>query len=256
MSKKSSDSLPIIIILGLAALTFLGKVIFDNLVYTWLMRELQHRFGLQEATVIAGFAAVALRLLAAMVVVGGLYLYLQREFEQRFVAATPTAPTSSEAELSEAKRKMMKEERAARREEFERARQSQSVPDWPIHELFSHRGPDLFDRPDEALWDAIGNDLRDALSLGRLRIWGRPMTDGIARLLGDRPAMRLIEPQYWELAHFTYAFFDETAGGAAHTWVETNSELPEYADLQLNRAEALSIWPDRLPQSPADVNQR
>ncbi len=172
MSKKSSDSLPIIIILGLAALTFLGKVIFDNLVYTWLMRELQHRFGLQEATVIAGFAAVALRLLAAMVVVGGLYLYLQREFEQRFVAATPTAPTSSEAELSEAKRKMMKEERAARREEFERARQSQSVPDWPIHELFSHRGPDLFDRPDEALWDAIGNDLRDALSLGRLRILG------------------------------------------------------------------------------------
>jgi hypothetical protein len=115
--------------------------------------------------------------------------------------------------------------------------------DWPIYELFSHIQPDLLDRPDEAAWDRIGNDLRDQFSMGNLKIWGRPVENGAGRLLGERSALQRIEPSYWRSAHFTFAFFDNTSGDAAHTYVGRNSGLPEYTDLLVNRAEALRIWP-------------
>jgi hypothetical protein len=116
-------------------------------------------------------------------------------------------------------------------------------PDWPIRELFFHIQPDLLDRPDEAAWERIGNDLRDAFALNLIRVWGRPITSGIGKLLGERQALRLIDSGYWHSAYFTYSFFDETSGDAAHTYLERNSSLPEYTDLQINRAEALATWP-------------
>jgi hypothetical protein len=121
-----------------------------------------------------------------------------------------------------------------------------AAPDanWPIHELFSHIRPDVLERSDDgAVWEQVGNDLRDKLSLGRLKIWGRPVGDGISRLLGERPALRQIAPNYWHSAHFTFRFFDDTAGAAPHTYVDQNSGLPEYTDLRVNRAEALLVWP-------------
>jgi hypothetical protein len=114
--------------------------------------------------------------------------------------------------------------------------------DWPIHELFSHIRP-LERSDDGAVWEQVGNDVRDKLSLGRLKIWGRPVGDGISRLLGERRALRQIAPNYWHEAHFTLDFFDDTASEAPHTYVDHNSGLPEYTDLRVNRAEALLVWP-------------
>ena len=59
MARRSSDSFPMVLVLVIFALTFLGKVIFDNLVYAWIMGVLEQRLGLQEAEVVAGFSAIA-----------------------------------------------------------------------------------------------------------------------------------------------------------------------------------------------------
>lgn len=81
--QKSSDRVPIGLVVVLFALTFLGKVVFDNLVYAWLMGTLQGRLGIQEAEVVAGFSSLAGPLLGALLVVYGLYLFLRRELEHQ-----------------------------------------------------------------------------------------------------------------------------------------------------------------------------
>jgi hypothetical protein len=123
----------------------------------------------------------------------------------------------------------------------------QRRPDWPIHELFSHINPDFLERRDDGVgdaWDIVGNDIRDQASLGHLKIWGRPSRDdGVDKLLGQREALRLIEPSYWTMAFFTYHFFDSTAGDAPHTYLEQGRSGIVYTDLRVNREESLSIWP-------------
>jgi hypothetical protein len=47
-------------------------------------------------------------------------------------------------------------------------------PNWPIDEVFSYLEPEVLDRPQDNLWQKAGDKIRDALSLGQLRIWGRP----------------------------------------------------------------------------------
>jgi hypothetical protein len=118
-------------------------------------------------------------------------------------------------------------------------------PDWPIHELFTHIDPGLLSRTDESVgdtWDNIGNDIKDHASLGRLKIWGRPIEDSLGKILGERPPLRRIDPSYWHSSHFTYHFFDSTAGDEPHTYVLRNSGLPEYTDLRVNRPEATALW--------------
>lgn len=53
----------------------------------------------------------------------------------------------------------------------------------------------------------------------------------------------MIDPSYWEIAFFTYAFFDGTAGDAAHTYLKFGYHGTEYTDLQVDRAEVLKLWP-------------
>jgi hypothetical protein len=118
-------------------------------------------------------------------------------------------------------------------------------PNWPISDLFSYIDPNLLTRDDshvDQLWDKIGNQIRDYASVGRLKIWGRPLNDGIDAVLGQRPSIRLIDPSYWGTAFFTYAFFDDTAGDASHTYLQYGQYGTEYTDLQVNRAEAMPLW--------------
>jgi hypothetical protein len=120
------------------------------------------------------------------------------------------------------------------------------IPDWPIHELFTHIRPELLQRTDDRVgdtWDEVGGDIKDALALSRLSIWGRPEDHSVGKLLGERKALRKIDPNYWHFAHFTYSFFDSTAGDAPHTYVDPGHSEIAYTDLQINRAEALAIWP-------------
>jgi hypothetical protein len=83
MPKKPSDQFPLVMILGGLALLYLGKNIFDNLVYAFLMRWLTQRFGVQEAQVIGGFSSIATPLLLAVLIVVGLYKYVHWELSQQ-----------------------------------------------------------------------------------------------------------------------------------------------------------------------------
>jgi hypothetical protein len=125
-------------------------------------------------------------------------------------------------------------------------------PNWAIDELFSHIDPELLSRTDPNVgdtWDEIGNKIRDQAALGRLHIWGRPMRDGPDSILGQRITPRLIEPDYWTIAYFTYSFFDSEAADDAHTYLEVGRSGVQYSDLQVNKAEALRLWPGE----PADI---
>jgi hypothetical protein len=116
-------------------------------------------------------------------------------------------------------------------------------PNWPIHEVFSYLEPEVLDRPQDNLWQKAGDKIRDALSLGQLRIWGRPYKTKSGDWVGERAALRLIDKEYWEKAFFTYFFFDATAKDQTHCYADRDTGRPAYTDLQVNRSEALKLWP-------------
>jgi hypothetical protein len=119
-------------------------------------------------------------------------------------------------------------------------------PDWPIRELFGHLRADIplkasstvgvatFDDLDER-WLPVGNEVIKQLSLGRLHAIGRGFK-GI-KLLHASP----IRPDFWQTAKFTYWFLDRLGTGILHA---KNASGEEYADIEVNRAEALAIWPN------------
>lgn len=134
----------------------------------------------------------------------------------------------------------------------------EEVPDWPIADLFSHIDPDVLNRdPNASRWEIAGQQIRDALGLGRLKSWGRPLETGLEQH-GARtpvPPPKRIRPYYWENADFTYTFFDETRPfGVADTIVNGPSRLPNYFDLRVNRAKAMELWPRKMAKAePADT---
>jgi hypothetical protein len=125
-------------------------------------------------------------------------------------------------------------------------------PNWPIHELFSYLEPSALDEPDKALWEDASLKIRDAASLGQLRIWGRLFKTDLGDWLGELASLREIDKTYWQKAFFTYLFFDATAGEkAAHCYADRNTGVPAYTDLQINREEAIKLWPGE-PDDMAD----
>jgi len=63
----------------------------------------------------------------------------------------------------------------------------------------------------------------------------------------ERNPPKQIDPSYWHDATFTFWFFqegDKGRFGDSHTYPRHGSGLPDYCDIQVNRAEAISIWPD------------
>jgi hypothetical protein len=119
-------------------------------------------------------------------------------------------------------------------------------PDMTIRELFFHIRPDLLEEAHETRWVEVGRNVMDHFSTGRLRAWGRPIYP-VGRM---RPMKAVDEPGYWMHAEFSYWFLQEGKQRSANTWVKTETGLPDYADLQVNREEALRIWPE--PGKSAD----
>jgi hypothetical protein len=129
-------------------------------------------------------------------------------------------------------------------------RESGLGPDWPIHELFLHLQPEILDRPNDSLGQKAGDEIRDALSLGRLHLWGRPTETKLGKWVGERASLRPIDKTYWEKAYFTFLFLYEPATSTStHCYADRNTGRPAYGDLQINRAEALSLWPGE----PTDI---
>jgi hypothetical protein len=118
------------------------------------------------------------------------------------------------------------------------SRSTQDLPDWTMRDLFSHLASGLqYGRSDNAR-QAIGQKILEHLSSGRLKVWGR--------MIGN-PSLVPIDPEYWRHVDFTYLFLGEE--DASQVWSRKPREghrhkgLPQYRDLQINKAQALSIWP-------------
>jgi hypothetical protein len=120
-------------------------------------------------------------------------------------------------------------------------RRQDNHPNWTIRELFYHVDPNVLDH-----WEDVAAKIRDQLSLGQLRSWGRKgVQTPIDRECGIGPApLTEIYSGYWESAGFTYCFFDEGKPSTEepHTYV-LSGNLPIYSDVQVNYSQALRIWP-------------
>jgi hypothetical protein len=115
-------------------------------------------------------------------------------------------------------------------------------PTWSIRELFFHIRPDLADDPEAKGWERVKKDVIDHFSTGALRVWGRPRVR-----FGKRGALKKVdEKRYWQHAEFTSWFLSEDGAENNHVIVKNETGLPDYSDLRVNKAEALSIWPISL----------
>jgi hypothetical protein len=126
--------------------------------------------------------------------------------------------------------------------ELKAARKEQNADDtkWTISELFQHIDPDYLEHK---RWEEIGDQLRDALSAGRLTMWGRLKETDSGPWIGPRAALTPIENTYWYKAYFTYFFFHESTADGVHVFADRKTGRPAYTDLQISRSEALAAWP-------------
>jgi hypothetical protein len=122
-----------------------------------------------------------------------------------------------------------------------------AAPDWPIRELFGHIRPDYpltssktvgvatTDDLDDR-WKPIGDEVIKQLSVGNLHATGRKEAHRPFRHL----APALIPQSYWQSAKFSFFFLDHDAQNQEHV---VNDDGERYSDLEVSRAEALTIWP-------------
>jgi len=205
--------------------TFLGGAILTVILYKlrpWLESQ-----GLRAPTTIPGTVAFNLVLAATSFIVAFLVIFAAR---LPFASATIYWRKDKQSEDLQAELALSKDG-------------VDLGPNWSIHELFFYLEPEALDRPQDKLWQKAGDEIRDALSLGRLRIWGRPSKTKLGDWIGERAALRPIEKAYWEKAFFTYTFFDASARDTTHCYSDRDTGRPAYTDLQVNRAEVLKLWP-------------
>jgi len=126
-------------------------------------------------------------------------------------------------------------------------------PDWPIQQFFAYLRPDLKASPELTPWEEVGLQVRDKLSTGQLRMWGRKKSE-----TDNRAPLTELPREYWASSQtdFTYSFLLD--GHQKDTHVRSgrpagymNPWWP-YADLHVNQAEALRVWPAGLRASAAE----
>ena len=113
--------------------------------------------------------------------------------------------------------------------------------EWTIGELFFHICPDLErDKENPELRKRTARAVLDELSSGTIRMRGRKI---------DRPAAKRlplvwIEAAYWPHVLFTYWFLERE-----ESVLDARNEKTgiEYADLRIDRADALRVWPMPIP---------
>ncbi len=135
--------------------------------------------------------------------------------------------------------------------------ESAITPNWSVRDLFFYIEPGVLDddKADRAI--EIGNEIRDKAALGQLKFWGRPLpSEGSIENLFRESHVPLepIDESYWRKADFTYRFFTDDRQFIQHTYPDDGSRLLPFADLQVNKAEALRIWSER--KKPLDANDR
>jgi hypothetical protein len=104
-------------------------------------------------------------------------------------------------------------------------------PDWSLHDLFLHIHPNAFENEHK---ERVSQEVKDNLSIGRLKSWGREIRDS------RRLSLTEIMPHYWKAASFTYFFRD---GNTPGQWDARSGDGVDMADIKVNRSQAMQIWP-------------
>jgi hypothetical protein len=114
-------------------------------------------------------------------------------------------------------------------------------PDWLIRDLFFHIEPDLQSDEDPRC-KSVNESVRDALSTGRLRAWGR---DAAKYQRGEKAALEEVKKSYWENARLVPSFFLQRRAfsGLVHAMPPTGVPGVQYRDIRVNRNQALGKWP-------------
>jgi hypothetical protein len=111
------------------------------------------------------------------------------------------------------------------------------VPDWPIFDLFHHIEVLEFENWAKSPISTIRAKVRTRLSTGELVAWGRQIEGSLAEI-----------PQvFWKDANFMYWRGDGGLNGAAKDHARPVAAVArtgiQYADIRVNKAQALRIWP-------------
>lgn len=118
-----------------------------------------------------------------------------------------------------------------------------SAPDWLTHELFYYLRPNISPNSTSTLWDEVGSDVLDKLSSGQLHAWGREVVRGATTTF---LSLTPIDRAYWRAARFNYVFLLDDHERDVHVTQHLPSNLPNYADLRINREDAVRLWPHPL----------
>jgi hypothetical protein len=115
-------------------------------------------------------------------------------------------------------------------------------PDMTIRELFFHIDDRLTD--EDFRWKAVRAEVMDALSLGRIRCWGRLRIAGAGRFGLSGPPLREISASTWLVGQFTMFFLEEGHEKVIHfEGIDANHCRVQYSDLQVNASQARAVWP-------------
>jgi len=117
-------------------------------------------------------------------------------------------------------------------------------PDWKIHAMLAYLRPDLPLKPERA-WLPLLSDVEDRLSTGQLDIWGRKFFRSGGR---TRASLEKIDVDYWKDADIIAWSADPEWAQGKHTERRSLRTEWEYRDLQVNKAQALRIWPEPLAE--------
>ncbi len=131
--------------------------------------------------------------------------------------------------------------------------QTGAFPDCSILELFTYLGPDA--KASKELWRAIGQDILDELTIGRLKCWGRPIPsdDDFPDNMTFRGSSLIpIPSEHWRGTNFTFRF-DEADRYVPHTYPPFGADFPTYADLRINKSQATEIPWTRRKESSRDA---
>jgi hypothetical protein len=124
--------------------------------------------------------------------------------------------------------------------------------DWSLRELFGYLAPHLpltasvknghntIGTKDER-WNAIGDQVLKQLSVGRLQAVGVGYRNMTTRLQAAP-----IPADFWRTAVFTYWFLDDDGAGVLQA---KNADNIHYSDIEVDRQEAIAIWPHSLGPS-------
>jgi hypothetical protein len=81
---KRSDNFPLVLAGFVFGFAYLFKTMFEGLLYTWVLKQLERHLGLLEAEVLAKLSDIGVAFFASVALVWFLYRYMANSFRHEF----------------------------------------------------------------------------------------------------------------------------------------------------------------------------